>query len=64
MKIESKISDLGTNIGILHRQMTEQMSFEVDVKNHQKLEKSVFFKVHFFAANALCNSIFFAHMKI
>ena len=43
MKIESKISDLGTKINILHREMTEQMTFEVDVKkNDQKLEK-----VHF-----------------
>ena len=33
MKIESKISDFGTQINVLHRQMTEQMSFEVDVKN-------------------------------
>ena len=32
MKIKSKISDLGTKINFLHRQMTEQMSFEVDVK--------------------------------
>ena len=42
MKIESKISDLGTKNNFLHRQMTEQMSFEVDVKNDQKQEK-----VHF-----------------
>ena len=29
----SKISYLGKQISILHRQMTEQLSFEVDVKN-------------------------------
>ena len=37
IKIESKISDLGTKMNILHRQMTEKMSLEVDVKNGQKL---------------------------
>ena len=42
IKIESKISDLGTKINILHRQMTEKMSLEIDVKNGQKSEK-----VHF-----------------
>ena len=39
MNIKSKISDLGTKTNILHREMTEQMSFEVDVKNYQKSEK-------------------------
>ena len=33
VKIKSKISYLGKQISILHRQMTEQLSFEVDVKN-------------------------------
>ena len=42
MKIESKISDLGTKINILHRQMTEKMPLEVDVKNGQKSEKCIF----------------------
>ena len=32
--------------------MTEQMSFEVGVKNGQKLGKSALFKVHFFGPNA------------
>ena len=39
MKIESKISYLGTQINILHRQMTDQMSFEVDVKKMIKHRK-------------------------
>ena len=43
--------------------MTEQMSFEIDVKKWSKIGKSAFFKVHFFGQNALCNSIFLAHMK-
>ena len=33
VKIKSKISYLGKKNSILHRQMTEQLSFEVDVKN-------------------------------
>ena len=32
MKIESKKGVLGEKISILHRQMTEQLSFEVDIK--------------------------------
>ena len=42
IKIESKIRYLGKRIGILHRQMTEQMSFELDVKNGQNQKKSIF----------------------
>ena len=42
MEIESKISDLGTKINILHRQMTEKMSLEVGVKKWSKIGK-----VHF-----------------
>ena len=42
IKIESKISDLGTKINILHRQMTEKMPLEVDVKIGQKSEKCIF----------------------
>ena len=42
MKIERKISDLGTKINILHRQMTEKMSLEVGVRNGQKSEKYTF----------------------
>ena len=42
MKIESTISDLGTKINFLHRQMTEQMSFEVDFKKLSKIRKSAF----------------------
>ena len=33
MKFKSKISYLGTGISRIHRQMTEQWSFEVTVKN-------------------------------
>ena len=33
VKIKSKISCLGKQNSILHRQMTDQLSFEVDVKN-------------------------------
>ena len=55
MKIENKISDLGTKANILHREMAEQMSFEVDVKKLSKIGKSTFLKVHFFAPNALGN---------
>ena len=33
VKIKSKISYLGKQISILHIQMTEQLSLEVDVKN-------------------------------
>ena len=40
--------------------MTEQMPFEIDVKNGQK----AFFKVHFFGPNALGNSIFFGPREI
>ena len=43
MKIESKISDLGTKTNILHGPMTEQMSFEVDVKNGKKNQKKCTF---------------------
>ena len=43
MKIKNKISYLGKIISILHRQMTEQLSFEILLKKKsQKLEK-----VHF-----------------
>ena len=42
MKIDSKISDVGTKINILHLQMTEKMSLEVGVKNGQKSEKCTF----------------------
>ena len=49
MKIESKISDLGTKINILCREMTEQMTFEVDVK------KMIIFESALFALNALGN---------
>ena len=37
--------------------MTEQMSFEIDVKKWSKIGKSAFFKVHFFGQNPLHNSI-------
>ena len=57
VKIKNKISDLGFEISILHRQMTEQMPFEVDVKMVKNWKKCIF-KVHFFGPNALCNSIF------
>ena len=50
VKIKDKISYLGQTISIIHRQMTEQLSFEVDVRNGQK--------VHFFAQNVLCNAYF------
>ena len=33
IKFKSKISYLGTGISRIHRQMTEQWSFEVTVKN-------------------------------
>jgi len=46
MKIESKISDLGTKISILPRQMTEQMPFDVYVK----MVKNRIFKMHFFCS--------------
>ena len=47
IQIESKISDLGERISILHGQMTEQMSSEVDVKNGQKSGKVHFLKCIF-----------------
>ena len=53
IKIESKIHYLGKKISILHRQMTEQMSFEIDVKNGQKVQM----QMHFAA------KIFLAHVK-
>ena len=49
MKIESKISDLGTKINILNRQMNEKMLLEVGVKKWSKIRKNTFFKMHFFA---------------
>ena len=48
VKIESKISVLGEKkICFLHRQMTEQLSFEVDEKIVKKSEKVHFFKYIF-----------------
>ena len=32
VKIKSKISYLGQQISIIHRQITEQLSFEIDVR--------------------------------
>jgi len=61
MKIESTISDLGTKINFLNREMTEQMSFEVDVKNDQKSEKV---QVHFFCSKCTLQLNFFGPREI
>ena len=63
IKIESKIHYLGKRISILHRQMTEQMSFEIDVKNGQKSEKVHFLKCTFLVQMHFADQIFLAHMK-
>ena len=42
MKIESKIGILGKTISILHRQMTEQLSIEVDEKMVKNQKKCIF----------------------
>ena len=34
---------LGEKISILHKQMTEKLSFEVNLRNCQKSEKNAFF---------------------
>ena len=58
IKFESKISDLGTVIRILHRQMTEQMSFEIDVKMVKNWKKCTFLvQMHY------ATQFFLAHMK-
>ena len=44
-------------INIPHRQMTEKMSFEVDVKKNYQNRKSTILK-YTFAPNALCNYMF------
>jgi len=63
IKIESKIRYLGKIIVILHRQMTEQMSFEIDVKNGQKLEKVHFLKCTFLVQMHFATQNFLAHVK-
>ena len=59
MKIESKISDLGTKINFLHRQMAEKMSLEV-VKNRE----SAFLKCTFLLQMHFATKKKLVHMKI
>jgi len=64
MKIESKISDLGTKINILHRQMTEKMSLEVGVKKWSKIGKVHFLKCTFLLQMHFATKKKLVHMKI
>ena len=61
VKIESKISVLGGKISILHRQMTEQLSFEVDEKMVKKQEKCLFKNAFFCSKNILTPEFFTLH---
>ena len=64
IKIESKISDLGTKINILHRQMTEKMSLEVGVKKWSKIGKVHFLKCTFLLQMHFATKKKIVHMKI
>ena len=64
IKFESKIHYLGKRISILHRQMTEQMSFEIDVKNGQKSEKVHFLNCIFLLQKYFGPQILLPHVKI
>ena len=60
MKIESTISDLDTKINFLHREMTEQMSFEVDVKKMIKIGKKYIFESALFCSKCTLQLNFFS----